>query len=248
MTDGEDYASVWEHREPPPNRCSVCGCVVVNARKELRPTGVDGKLQEWPYCASCASDFLFEEIEMKIRTPHLCDLALTYGVDKLHSHSYVPWYCGLFATLEIEVKNVLEIGIGYADLMRGYTPNYVHGGSLHMWAAYWPQAQVYGLDIRADTMVNDERIHSFCVNAADPDALADFMAAVGVKWDVVIDDGSHETKDQIISARALLPHVNLGGVYIVEDVREPELVANYLRGEAVKFGRMDDNLVICRKR
>lgn len=90
----------------------------------------------------------------------LYDLALHYSCDKLHSHSYIPIYEQLFAGMQAHktVKKVLEIGIGYEDLMKDFVPRYVHGASLKMWEAYFPQAQIFACDVRLDTLFHDGRV------------------------------------------------------------------------------------------
>src|SRR6185369_9364420 len=39
-------------------------------------------------------------------------------------------------------------------------------------------------------------------------------------FDVVIDDGSHESQHQTVSLRTLVGHVRAGGLYVIEDTHE----------------------------
>lgn len=178
--------------------------------------------------------------------PSLHELAEKYGVDKLHSHSYIPFYEKLFAGRA--VKRILEIGIGYEDLMKPFVPFYVHGASLRMWKELFPSAQIWSCDIREDALFHDEpSIYTLQIDQSKREDLAK-LASLG-PWDVVIDDGSHQTEHQILTAEVLLPSVRPGGVYIVEDVQEPERVAASIPGSVIhRFDkRPDDVLVVVEK-
>lgn len=183
----------------------------------------------------------------------LIELAEKYGCDKLHSHSYIPFYIELFAGRPI--KRLLEIGIGYEDLMKPFVPHYVHGASLKMWEEYFPEAEIFACDIREETLVNEGRIRSMVANQADVADIAKLLIFANGSWDAVIDDGSHKTADQIFTARHLVPTMSPGSVYVIEDVQEPDVVFSALgpvvisrKNTAIdvwRFGkRPDDNLVV----
>jgi len=153
----------------------------------------------------------------------LKSLAIKYACDKYYAHSYIPLYEELFRGRT--VKRLLEIGIGYEDLMKPFVPKYIHGASLRMWADYWPEAEIFACDIREDTLINEGRIHSMvCDQSSLTSTYAMTKAFDSGHWDVIIDDGSHNTEDQYRTAATLLvePYLNKGGVYIIEDVREPD--------------------------
>ena len=97
--------------------------------------------------------------------PSLESLAIKYSCDKYYAHSYIPFYTELFENMN--VRRVLEIGIGYEDLMGPFVPHYVHGASLLMWNDYFQKAAIYACDIRSETLVSSTgsdglRIWSFC--------------------------------------------------------------------------------------
>lgn len=97
-----------------------------------------------------------------------------------------------------KIKSVLEIGI-------------MDGASLKMWREYFPEAEIVGIDIRPTTPV--EGVTSLVGDATDEN----FIKTLG-EFDLIIDDGSHMTADQIKSFELLKPHLRKGGIYIVEDV------------------------------
>ncbi len=189
------------------------------------------------------------------------ELARKYGADKFYSHSYIGLYDELFA--DRDIRKVLEIGIGFEDLMTPFVPFYTHGASLHMWAEYWPEAKIYACDIREDTLINDGRIHSMVCDQSDSKSVRRMLAEFGSDFDIVIDDGSHQLEDQVISARVIVPELKEGALYVIEDVGNPDAVmiclipmirqlpARFDNPEPIqvhRFGkRPDDCLVVIRR-
>ena len=174
------------------------------------------------------------------------DIARYYYCDKLHSHSYINFYSSLL--VDIKVRRLLEIGIGFPELMSPLVPKYVHGASLRMWADYLPDADIFACDIRPDTLINEGRIHSVVCDQYDTVALegmAEQFTAGGL-FDVIIDDGCHHTLAQVISFFTLWKYLAPGGVYVVEDVGYPDVLSKATGGEVHIFrkdGRWDDVLV-----
>src|SRR5882762_3410482 len=71
----------------------------------------------------------------------LTRLAIKHGTDKWGQHFYTPVYHSLFAHLRDKPIRLLEIGVG------GYNFPKVGGASLSMWADYFPQGHILGIDI-----------------------------------------------------------------------------------------------------
>ncbi len=186
----------------------------------------------------------------------LTELAIKYNSDKYFSHSYVPFYESLFAGRN--VKRLLEIGIGFKALMQPFVSpdaEYVHGSSLRMWEEYFPEAEIFACDIREETLINEGRIRSVVCDQSSGASLAgmivQFCAPNGlpvVGFDAILDDGSHRATDQMLTFDCLYPRLNEGGIYIVEDVQEPERIAAHTGGTIHRFNkRPDDILVVIRK-
>ena len=178
----------------------------------------------------------------------LAQLAAKYGSDKVYKHGYIPVYERLFNGLK--PRCVLEIGIGYPELMQRQVPDgvqYTVGAGLYMWAEMWPDAEILGIDIREDVLVNTGQISSFCVNQSDPVAMCEFAEEYG-PFDIVIDDGSHVLSDQLCSAVVLLPATT--SIYVVEDVVPDNGLAlqGKLGGVFMQCGKCyDDNLLVVMK-
>lgn len=179
-------------------------------------------------------------------TPSLHDLGEKYGVDKLHSHSYIPLYEQLFSGRE--VRRLLEIGVGYEELMKPFVPFYVHGASLRMFRDFFPGAQIWGCDIRPDVLIWEPPIFCLQIDQSKREDLESLVALAeqSAPWDIIIDDGSHQTEHQILTAEVLLPTVRKGGVYVVEDCQRPEEIITALGcGMIHRFDkRPDDCLVV----
>jgi len=156
----------------------------------------------------------------------LTQLALKYGTDKCpqNGHSYTPYYEELFKNKK--VRKLLEIGIGYPGTM-AHVPGYKIGASLFMWRDFFPQAKIYGCDLREETIFTDRHIETFICDQSKPAELVAMIDQIGSP-DVIIDDGSHITEHQIISAKTLIPMLAKNGIYVIEDVKEPDRIKNEL--------------------
>lgn len=140
----------------------------------------------------------------------LCEIALKYDTDKCPEwrdgtgHEYTPFYSALLEGRS--VKKVLEIGI-------------CTGASLRMWAEYFPDAEVYGLDNAPMSLISEDRIHSLLCDQSSPNDLRKVVDTFGDNFDLIIDDGSHRAEDQILSAQMLVPLLSKTGLYMIEDVQ-----------------------------
>ena len=137
----------------------------------------------------------------------LCELADKFKTDKHRPHNYTSEYYRLFADRRNDVKRVLEVGIRY-------------GASLRMWEAFFPNAEIVGIDRHPGYLIQEGRIKTYVGNQAKPEKLTKVMQAIGgKKFDLIVDDGSHKPQKQINCMIALLPFLRDDGVYTIEDIR-----------------------------
>lgn len=149
----------------------------------------------------------------------LCELAQKYGSDKSGHHNYTPHYYALLK--DRPVKRVLEIGIGDAACMWVITSRglpYRVGASLYMWEEFFPEAEVFGFDIKEEILINEGRIKSFVADQYKADSMIAAANAAGGNFDLIVDDGCHEPMAQINAMLTLLPFLADGGVYVLEDL------------------------------
>jgi hypothetical protein len=131
------------------------------------------------------------------------------GTDKI-GHGYIEYYRRYFGDLRFRKIKLLEIGIGGDGLTQG-------GASLRMWKDYFPRGLIFGIDIQDKRSLDQSRIKTFRGSQDDSTFLSEIAGLHG-PFDVVIDDGSHESKHIITSFNALFPHVTEKGFYVIEDL------------------------------
>jgi spermidine synthase len=138
----------------------------------------------------------------------LTDLANKYGTDKgdavENAHCYTYEY---EKRLSVNVNRLLEIGV-------------FRGSSAKMWREYYPHAQVHVVDLFKDPEA---------IDPAELDALnimtyigdqknVEFLSSLPQYFDLIVEDGSHNSADQIISFKELfMSHLIAKGIYVVED-------------------------------
>lgn len=125
----------------------------------------------------------------------LAELAFMYGTDKL-SHGYIPFYD---QHLPKNPKNILEIGVK-------------EGRSVSMWKHYFPDAEIHGLDLFMEFPIPDIIDVKFWKgNQCDWRILEQLRRE---DFDVIIDDGSHNSRDQMMTFFGLFN----GKHYFIEDL------------------------------
>ena len=162
----------------------------------------------------------------------LNDLAEKYGTDK----GYVvgpnnPWF-------EEGIRGHNYCNLFYEDLIRPFVDKeckilefgVLHGGSLRMWDAYLqhPRSVVIGMDkdmslLSTNSFSNSIHIHRGDVTSKDDlKVVCNYYKSV----DFIIDDASHDPKEQILSLEAM--HDKFTSYYIIEDGIHDEVI-DYIR-------------------
>jgi hypothetical protein len=161
----------------------------------------------------------------------LSELSEKYGSDKGSTgeirphksgwlyHSYTDVYDFFLHGIKNTALNVLECGIGTndPDLASSMGINGSPGASLRMWKEYFPNAQIFGIDIDHKIMFKEERIQTFVVDQTSVESIKIFKDTVEVDFDFIIDDGLHDYMPQLILFENMIDRLNPGGIYIIED-------------------------------
>ncbi len=167
----------------------------------------------------------------------LFELVEKYGTDKTLS-KYTYTYDELFNNIKYKTTSILEIGLGTLNpsipsSFSGNTQHFSHykpGGSLRVWRDFFPNAQVYGVDIAKDCMFTEERIKTFLFDSAEKEYCDYYLD--NLEFDVIIDDGNHDPKYQVKTLKNLFPKLRENGIYIIEDIGgyqgTEELLIEYL--------------------
>lgn len=168
---------------------------------------------------------------MEITETPLCKIAFKYGTDKCPKirHSYTPFYYELFSGRQDKIKKLLEIGIGYKspDPRKQYQ-GYQIGGGLMMWRDFFPNAQIYGTDIRKDTLITGERLHTYLCDQYNAEQMGKLIKEIGSDIDIVVDDGSHKHEHQVWTCQFLMPLLKKDVLYIIEDVLYTDTIVKRL--------------------
>jgi hypothetical protein len=92
------------------------------------------------------------------------------------------------------------------------------GGSLELWQRYLGgAAQIHGIDLNPAAKANAPEGSTVHIGSQGD---ADFLRSVAREhgpFDIVLDDGSHEMDDQILSFETLYPTMSDRGLYVCED-------------------------------
>lgn len=126
----------------------------------------------------------------------LINLALKYNTDK-HEHGYMPFYEKWLPKNPIRL---LEIGVK-------------QGNSMRMWQEYFPDCELHGLDLFVEYQPPED------VNAIwHRGNQIDYLMLENLRrlnFDVIIDDGSHNSRDQMMTFFGLFA----GKHYFIEDLQ-----------------------------
>ena len=136
----------------------------------------------------------------------LDELAVKHGTDKgPNDHMYTSKYSLYLEQYRNIEFNLLEIGV-------------CNGDSVKMWKEYFSKANIVALDIDPRCKeYEEERIDIHIGDQTDKKFLNDVFNQYG-HFEVILDDGGHSWKQQIVSFETLFPRLTPGGMYLIEDL------------------------------
>ena len=122
--------------------------------------------------------------------------------------AYLKQYDVLLAPWRDRPVRLLEIGVQ-------------NGGSLEIWGRYFPSASVLvGCDIDplCENLTYDDPRIRIVVGDASSDDTERRITAYSPEWDLVIEDGSHQSRHIVDAFARFFPKVSVGGMFIAEDL------------------------------
>ena len=136
----------------------------------------------------------------------LDELAIKHVTDKSsQDHQYTDRYTLYLEQYRDMEFNLLEIGV-------------FDGASVKMWKDYFPKATIVAIDIDSRCkQYEEDRIHIHIGDQTDVNFLLSVYEQYG-HFEVILDDGGHSYKQQIVSFETLFPKLASGGLYVVEDL------------------------------
>ena len=168
----------------------------------------------------------------------LSQLGQKYGTDKV-GHRYTRLYSRLFGGSRHTLRSFLEVGVYRGASIRMWK-DYFTSAELYGIDYFRNQLGVIKLTpasglnraLRRDLMsghnFSDEvrrgelgpRVHVIDANQSDASEMAGVVRSLGRRnaIDLIIEDGSHRHRDQLLNLAWLFPLVRPGGVYVIEDV------------------------------
>lgn len=121
-------------------------------------------------------------------------------------HHYFPIYERWFGPFRGKPIRMLEIGVS-------------KGGSLDMWRSYFgPEATIFGIDIDPACAQFDGKSGHVRIGSQDDPAFLEAVIAEMGGLDIVLDDGSHDSRHIRASLDVLYPKLSNGGIYMIEDL------------------------------
>ena len=159
----------------------------------------------------------------------LCDL---YGTDKgssgnpktelpWPSHNYSDFYTKLFKEERNRIRKVFECGIGTnnEDIASNMTSQGIPGASLRVWRDYFPNAQIFGVDIDRSILFEEERISTHFMDQTNAESIRNYWSSLGLDdFDLMIDDGLHTFEAAVELFKNSYGFLKKGGKYIIEDI------------------------------
>ena len=166
-------------------------------------------------------------------------------------NGYSDVYNEIFTPDRDKFITLLEIGIGTLNqtnsnmlFWKDNHPTYLHGASLRAFRDYFPRGIIHGIDIQPDCMISDERIYTHLLNSTDKIAVDEEFFAM--KFDFIIDDGDHNYLSQIKTFENFFGKLAVNGVYILEDLENPDELMKYF--STTTFNHvLRDRMIIIRK-
>ena len=119
---------------------------------------------------------------------------------------YIDIYDQYFSKYRNQEFVFVEIGIA-------------HGGSLQMWRKYFGEkALIYGIDVNPECKQFEKgNTKIFIGSQQDPVFLEQIKKDIP-KIDILLDDGGHTMKQQIVTFNHLFEHIKEEGLYVCEDL------------------------------
>lgn len=173
--------------------------------------------------------------------------------DKNTAHGYGEFFYDKLLEPYLEKSiNLLELGVK-------------HGGSILAFAQILKRATIYGFDIDlSKNRYQKQQNETGRVNLIELDLYKTSDEAIEkhlgmTKFDIIVDDASHDFHRQAIAFKMFYPRLGIGGTYVIEDCLQPNSLVGLIEPfvgqgtiEILDFRKLknqllDDVLVVVQK-
>lgn len=147
----------------------------------------------------------------------LCLIGRKYDTDKSpqrvnvnsnrHAYPYTLFYDSIFKEIKNNKLNILEFGI-------------LEGASLLMWREYFSNSKIVGLDNDVNYLnkMKNEGFDVSFVDVKDENSISNTLNSLDMMFDIIIEDTTHKTDDQIRIIKNSVKYLKPGGILIVEHI------------------------------
>lgn len=124
--------------------------------------------------------------------------------DKVFWHKFDQFY---ESKLPLKANNILEIGV-------------FKGNSIKYWRRKYSKSNIVGIDIveEKECWPKDDKIQYFKLDQSNALGYNELLSNLSRKYDVIIEDGSHDPLHQKISLMESISFLEKGAMYILEDI------------------------------
>lgn len=127
--------------------------------------------------------------------------------DKSTYHGYEEIYSHLLA--HRNPKSFLELGLFLNE--NQYT-------DLFAWEKVFPEANIYGADIKSKFLFHRGRIKTYYFDQSKQETMLHLKMLLPEKVDVILDDASHIYELTVATFETMFDIVSDGGIYMIEDI------------------------------
>jgi len=151
----------------------------------------------------------------------LCEIGAKYDTDKSawrnnvtnirHCHPYTIFYDTIFGDYRNNNLEIAEIGI-------------LDGASLLMWNEYFPNVKLTGFEYnrsfieKVKGIYTNNNLELFEMDITNADNIKKALETCNKKFDIIIEDSTHQIQDQIRFIRQAHNYLKDGGILIIEDI------------------------------
>ena len=164
----------------------------------------------------------FDDLFMKFNSDKASKFVINN--EKIIGHNYSPFYeKHLHKYKNFKNLNILEIGS-------------LRGGATTSFFNYFNKPNIICADINPFQLkIFSKKIRPIFVDTQSENVLRNLSSFLNQELDIVIDDGSHNIKDQMITFSVFFKNLRKGGIYVIEDSSQ-YLSAKHLNIDNLNFG------------
>ena len=142
----------------------------------------------------------------------------------IDGHNYSPFYEKYFQKFKNkENLNILEIGS-------------LRGAATASFYYYFNKPLITCVDINPfQIQIFSKNIRSIYIDTQSNEVLNNLCNYLNQEFDIIIDDGSHNVRDQIISLNVFFKKIKKNGIYVIEDSSQ-YLSAPHLNPDNLSYG------------